>query len=188
MNKTIVLLSVLVMGVAMSRAADAFVDSVGSVSFYTDSYVSFEYMGRGSGSTRDLSEWQDFTFSMYTHNGAGGITETFTTPDSMTAGTFDQLLKAGVDSVGFVVSNGSDTIYSTPDEKGKYYVVTQWEGDLLYIGFFVKGFGNKPIEQADIIYAVAVEPREPPTGQPLPGVFASLLIGAGALRLRRRRK
>ncbi len=166
-------------------AADAF-SARNGVSFYTDSYVSFEFQGSGPESTRNLREWQTFAFSMYTLDAAGKILQTFTA-DSMHAGTFAQLMRSGVDKVGFAVSNGSETIHSTPVSSDRIYVTTEIADDILYIGFFVKGFGGKPMAQADLIYAISIEGAAPPAGQPLPGVLASILIGAGVFRLRRRR-
>lgn len=178
-------------------SGEAHVDRGGSVNgvqnsmvFYADSYVSYEYMGIGAENDgrRDLSSWGDITFSMYTLDANNNILETFSMDSAMGSGTFEQLMQAGVDKVGFSISNGETTIYSTPGTNGSKTgtnVSTYMEDGVLYIGFFVEGYTQNANAKADAIYAISVS-TQAPNGQPLPGVIATLLAGAGVFGLRRR--
>ncbi len=210
MKKTVFVLSAILTTVAAQAnithnkgdqgKGEAHVDRAGgihgvqnSVVFYTDSYVSYEYMGVGENNNgkRDLSTWGDITLSMYTLDAENNILETFSVESAMGSGTFSQMMQAGVDKVGFSISNGETTIYSTPGTNGSTTgtnVSTAMADGVLYIGFFVEGYTQNYNDRADAIYAISVSSQAPggPNGQPLPGVLASALIGAGVLGLRRR--
>ena len=206
MKKTMMMMSAILLGSvaqaaithikADSGSAEAHVDRAGglhgiqnSVVFYTDSYVTYEYMGIGAenNGARDLSSWGNITFSMYTLDADNNVTQTFSIDSAMSSGTFSQLMQAG-EMVGFSISNGEDTIYSTPGTNGSKTgtnVSTTMIDGVLYIGFFVEGYTQNYNAKADAIYAISVS-SQAPNGQPLPGVLATVLTGAGIFGLRRR--
>ncbi len=207
MKKMITLFSAIAMGATLYAGItdkpteinyDAYADRAGhvngiqnSVVFYQDSYVVYKYEGVGENNNglRDLTSWGDITFSMYTIDDNKNIIDTFSIASAMEQGTFAQLMQAGVDKVGFSISNGSKTIYSTPGINGNNgtRLATYMDEGWLYMGFFVDGYTQNAVDKADVIYAVTVVHGGGANGQPLPGVLASMLIGAGVLRLRRRK-
>lgn len=62
------------------------------------------------------------------------------------------------------------------------------EGDELSLKFFKQGNGKDEMFVLDNITILQSESSGSPSGQPLPGALAVLLLGGGALALRQRRK
>ncbi len=166
-------------------------DLANSLTFYADAYVTFSFVSEQS----NIANWNsdNMTFTMYGINQElqGSNSTWLDAREQSTNGviTFNQLMRYR-ESVGFAISDGTKTIYSTPgvnnsDPQSK--VAFHLEGDTLYIGFYVNGYSQNSIDKADVVYAITVNSSGPAAGQPLPGVLASVLIGAGVLIRRRRR-
>lgn len=168
-------------------------DLANSLTFYADAYVTFSFVSEKS----NIAGWNSdaMTFTMYGINQdlQGSNSTWLDAGNQSTNGsiTFNQLMKYG-ESVGFAISDGNKIIYSTPgvnasDPNSKVAFHLDPDTGVLYVGFFVNGYSQNSIDKADVVYAISVDSSGPANGQPLPGVLATALIGAGVLVRRRRR-
>ncbi len=129
---------------------------------------------------------QDMTFGYFILDANGKVAATYDLSVKANTSVSTVELKAG-DKVGFWLKTDktSQTVYSVSalntDGKNYFNDILSKGGGVLFT------FGDKKWDSRVLSFSVAYT-NEGPSGQPLPGILATLLLGGGALAFSRMRR